>query len=118
MSVMKSFTLRERHYRLLAMIKERWARLCIAVLCMLVMAGTEAGIPFLMKPAIDDIFIKQDLDMLKLIPLIVVLIYLAKGLAVYGQAYLMHYVGEDIIRRLRNQLYDRIQDQSLAFPDA
>ena len=115
MSVMKSFTLRERHYRLLAMVKERWARLGIAVLCMLVMAGTEAGIPFLMKPAIDDIFIKQDLDMLKLIPLIVVLLYLAKGLAVYGQAYLMHYVGEDIIRRLRNQLYDRIQDQSLAF---
>ena len=115
MSVMKSFTLRERHYRLLAMVKERWARLSIAVLCMLVMAGTEAGIPFLMKPAIDGIFIKQDLDMLKLIPLIVVLLYLAKGLAVYGQAYLMHYVGEDIIRRLRNQLYDRIQDQSLAF---
>ena len=27
----------------------------------------------------------------------------------------MNYVGEDIIRKLRNQLYDRIQDLSLAF---
>ena len=27
----------------------------------------------------------------------------------------MNYVGEDIIRRLRNMLYDRIQDLSLAF---
>ncbi|MEN8244260.1 MAG: ABC transporter ATP-binding protein [Thermodesulfobacteriota bacterium] len=112
---MNSFKLRERHHRLLAMVKDRWGRLGIAVLCMLVMAGTEAGLPFLMKPAIDDIFIKQDLDMLKLIPLIVILLYLAKGLAMYGQEYLMHYVGEDIIRRLRNQLYDRIQDLSLAF---
>jgi len=82
---------------------------------MLVMAGTEAGIPFLMKPVIDDIFIKQDLDMLKLIPLVVVLLYVVKGFAMYGQEYLMNYVGEDIIRRLRNQLYARIQDLSLAF---
>ena len=87
----------------------------MAVVCMLLMAATEAGIPFLMKPVIDDIFIKQDGDMLKLIPLVVVLLYVVKGLAMYGQEYLMHYVGEDIIRKLRNQLYNRIQDLSLAF---
>ena len=112
---MKRPILRERYYRLLLMVKDRWGRLLIAVLCMLVMAGTEAGIPFLMKPVIDDIFIKQDLDMLKLIPLVVVLLYVVKGFAMYGQEYLMNYVGEDIIRRLRNQLYARIQDLSLAF---
>jgi subfamily B ATP-binding cassette protein MsbA len=97
------------------MVKDRWGRMLIAVLCMLVMAGAEAGIPFLLKPAIDDIFIKQDLDMLKLIPLIVILLYVVKGLAMYGQEYLMNFVGEDIIRKLRNLLYDRIQDLSLAF---
>ncbi len=112
---MKRPILRERYHRLLLMVKDRWGRLLIAVLCMLVMAGTEAGIPFLMKPVIDDIFIKQDLDMLKLIPLVVVLLYVVKGFAMYGQEYLMNYVGEDIIRRLRNQLYARIQDLSLAF---
>ena len=97
------------------MVKERWGRFLIAVFCMLIMAGAEAGIPFLMKPAIDDIFIKQDHTMLKLIPLIVILLYAIKGFAMYGQDYLMNYVGEDIIRQLRNQLYDRIQDLSLAF---
>lgn len=107
--------MRERHYCLIAMVRDRWGRMLIAVFCMLVMAGTEAGIPFLMKPVIDDIFIKQDSSMLKLIPLVVVLLYAVKGLAMYGQEYLMHYVGEDIIRKLRNQLYDRIQDLSLAF---
>ncbi len=112
---MKRPILRERYHRLLLMVKDRWGRLLIAVLCMLVMAGTEAGIPFLMKPVIDDIFIKQDFDMLKLIPLVVVLLYVVKGFAMYGQEYLMNYVGEDIIRRLRNQLYARIQDLSLAF---
>jgi len=112
---MKRPILRERYHRLLSMVKDRWGRMLIAVLCMLVMAVTEAGIPFLMKPVIDDIFIKQDFDMLKLIPLVVVLLYVVKGFAMYGQEYLMNYVGEDIIRRLRNQLYARIQDLSLAF---
>ena len=97
------------------MVKERWARLLVAAFCMLIMAGTVAGIPFLMKPVIDDIFIRQDLTMLKMVPLIVVLLYIIKGLAMYGQEYLMNFVGEDIIRKLRNQLYDRIQDLSLAF---
>ena len=112
---MKKPKLRKRHHHLISMVKERWGRFLMAVFCMLIMAATEAGIPFLMKPAIDDIFIKQDLTMLKLIPLIVILLYAFKGLAMYGQEYLMNYVGEDIIRQLRNLLYDRIQDLSLAF---
>ena len=62
--------MKNRHRHLLSMVKKNWARMTIAMFCMLVMAGTEAGIPFLMKPAIDDIFIKRDMTMLKLIPLI------------------------------------------------
>ena len=108
-------TLRERHHHLIEMIKARWAKLGIAVLCMLSIAGPQAGIAWLIKPAIDDIFIKQNLAMLKLIPPAVILLQLIKGLGMYGQEYLMHYVGEDIIRKLRNELYDRIQDLSLAF---
>jgi len=107
--------LNSRHRHLLQMVKNNWGRMVVATLCMLLMAGTEACIPFLMKPAIDDIFIRQDLVMLKVIPLIVILLYIIKGVAMYGQEYLMNYVGGDIIRKLRNQLYDRIQDLSLAF---
>ncbi len=106
---------RERHYRLLGMVKDNWGKMITAMICLLAMAATEAGIPFLMKPVIDDIFIKKDLEMLKLIPLAVILLYVVRGVAMYGQEYLMNYVGEDIIRKLRNQLYSRIQDLSLAF---
>jgi subfamily B ATP-binding cassette protein MsbA len=106
---------RDRHYRLLAMVKDKWARMVFAMLCLLAMAGTEAGIPFLIKPVIDDIFIKKDMGMLKLIPVAVILLYVVRGVAMYGEEYLMNYVGEDIIRKLRNQLYSRIQDLSLAF---
>lgn len=111
----KRTLIKNRHRHLFSMVKENWGRMTIAMFCMLVMAGTEAGLPFLMKPAIDDIFIKRDMTMLKLIPLAVILLYVVKGFAMYGQEYLMNYVGGNIIRKLRNQLYDRIQDLSLAF---
>jgi len=53
--------------------------------------------------------------MLKIIPLVVILIYFLRGLGMYGQDYLMNYVGENIIKDLRNDLYNCIQDLPIAF---
>jgi ATP-binding cassette, subfamily B, bacterial MsbA len=107
--------LKARHKRLLEMIKANRLRLFLAMLCMLVMAVCTAASAYLIKPAIDDIFIEKNLDMLRLIPLAVVLIYILRGLSMYGQNYFMNYVGQGIIRQLRNLLYDKIQDLPLAF---
>jgi len=112
---LKILTLSSRHRRLLSMIMENRLRLFAAMLSSLIVSATTAASAYLIKPAIDDIFFKGDLKMLKLIPLAVVVVYLLRGVGMYGQAFWMNFVGEDIIRRLRNQLYDRIQDLPLAF---
>ncbi len=104
-----------RHRKLLSMVLENRGRLVSASLSSLVVSATTAASAYLIKPAIDDIFFKGDLTMLKLIPLAVVAVYFLRGLGMYGQEYWMNYVGEDIIRRLRNELYDRIHDLPLAF---
>jgi len=107
--------IKDRHRRLLSLIKDQWLRLFWAMICMMVMAGARSAIPFLIKPVVDDIFINKDIGMLKLIPLAVITIYLVLGFAMYCQEYLMSYVGQNIIRRLRNSLYDRIQDLPISF---
>jgi subfamily B ATP-binding cassette protein MsbA len=106
---------KNRHKHLLALIKENWLQLFFAMVCMLVVATSSAATAFLVKPALDDIFFKKNTTMLKLIPLAVIMIYLLRGLGMYTQEYLMNYVGQNIIRRLRNNLYDRIQDLPIAF---
>ncbi|MFH1980557.1 MAG: ABC transporter ATP-binding protein [Pseudomonadota bacterium] len=106
---------RDRHRRLWALIFEHKGRLFLAMLCMLVIAGATSATAFLVKPVLDDIFIKKDATMLRLLPFAVVVVFLLRGLSMYGQEYLMNYVGEGIIRRLRNQLFDAIQDLPLAF---
>jgi len=108
-------TIKDRYRHLLLLIKDQWFRLFLAMICMLVIAGANSAIPFLVKQVVDDIFINKDVRMLMLIPLAVIIIYLVFGLAMYFQEYLMNYVGLNIIRQLRNSLYDRIQDLPISF---
>ncbi len=106
---------KDRHRRLLALIKKNKFRLFLAMICMLMIAVAVSATAFLVKPVLDDIFINKDKRMLIIIPVAVILVYFLRGLGSYGQQYLMNYVGESIIRQIRNDLYDRIQDLPIAF---
>ena len=83
--------------------------------CMLVVGVTTSALAFLVKPALDEIFLKRNADMLKLIPLAVIGIYLVKGTCNYFQTVLMNFIGQRIVADLRAELYRKIQIQSLAF---
>jgi len=87
----------------------------IAMLCMVVVGATTSSLAFLVKPALDDIFLKKDVNTLKWLPLAVILIYLIKGLCNYTQTVMMKFIGLRIVNQLRDRLYEQIQKQSLAF---
>ena len=107
--------IRSRHKQLFELVKENRFRLLFGALCSGLMAASTAGTAFLMKPAIDEVFVKQDMTKLKIIPFIVVGLFLLKGLGNYGQEYFMNYVGQGIIKRLRDSLYVHIQDLPFSF---
>ncbi len=107
--------LKDRHRQILALIRKNSGRLILSAVCSLMVSGATTAMGYLIKPVIDDIFVNRDTAGLVILPLVVIVVFLVNGLGRYGQEYFMNYVGEDIIRRLRNQLYDRIQDLSLAF---
>ena len=101
--------------RLLPYLRPYWPTLVLGTLLALVVSSTEGLIAWLVKPAMDDIFLKRDLAMLKLIPLAVLGAYLLKGAGRFGQSYLMASVGERVIARIRRELYAHIQGMPLAF---
>ena len=107
--------IKDRHKRLLLLIKDKWLRLSFAMGCMMVVGVSTSATAFLIKPVLDDIFLKQDARMLKIIPVAIVIIYFLRGIAYYCQVYLMSYVGQSIITSLRNTLFSKIQDLSLSF---
>ncbi|KAF0118128.1 MAG: ATP-binding cassette subfamily B bacterial MsbA [bacterium] len=118
----------ELYKRLLQFVKPYWFRLSGAMICMVFVSAFTAGVAFLIKPALDELFFKKDLiapvlfplaineiSMLHLIPLAIILLYFMKGAFDYGQSYLMSYVGQRIVADIRNKLYCKIQTLSLSF---
>jgi subfamily B ATP-binding cassette protein MsbA len=101
--------------RLLAYLKPHAPVLLAGGGLALVVAAMEGAIAWLVKPAMDDIFIRHDVAMLKVIPVLLLGAYLIKGVARYGQSYLMAAVGERVIATLRRDLYTHIQRMPLSF---
>lgn len=99
----------------MGMVQSHWRLLAFSMFCMLVNSLATPAMAYLVKPAVDKIFVNKDVAMLKLMPLAVVLVFSVNGLADYGRTYLMSKVGRSIIRDLRNLLYNRILDLPLSF---
>jgi subfamily B ATP-binding cassette protein MsbA len=62
-----------------------------------------------------DWFLKKDMEMLRLLPPVIILLFLLKGIFNYGQAYFMNFVGLRIIADVREKLYNHLQTLSLSF---
>jgi subfamily B ATP-binding cassette protein MsbA len=101
--------------RLLTYLFPYLKRLLIAGVCMVGVALLTAAVPFLVKPALDDIFFNKDASKLFLIPLGLGTVYILKGVCDFGQYYLMAYVGQSVIRDLRNQMFDKLEQMSVGF---
>ena len=63
-----------------------------------------AAVPYLIQPVLDDIFINKDVAMLYFLPVAIIIIHVIKGAGVYIQAYYTSFIGQDIVRRIRNEL--------------
>jgi subfamily B ATP-binding cassette protein MsbA len=101
--------------RLFPYIKVYWARILVAMGLALVISGLEAMTAWLVKPVLDDVFLEKDLFMLKILPIALIGVYFVKGSSRYGQAYLMAQVGQRVVMRLREEVYEHLQGMSQSF---
>ncbi len=101
--------------RLLQYVKPYKSWLVISMVCMVIVASMAGAQAYLVKPLLDEIFFNKDGTMLKLIPLVIMGVFLVKGLFSYSYNYLLQKVGQSIIRDLRNLLYSHIQSLPLSF---
>jgi subfamily B ATP-binding cassette protein MsbA len=101
--------------RLINLARPYITRFILAMICMLVVGGLTSVLAFLVKPVLDDIFMKRDAAMLKWIPMAIIVIYMLKGFCSYVQIILMSFIGQRIVADVRNRLYQVIQMQSMSF---
>lgn len=76
--------------------------------------GTAAS-AYLVKPVLDDIFIDKNESLLYLLPYAIVAVYFLKELGRYMQNYFTAYIGQDIVRRFRNALLQKMLLLDISF---
>jgi len=103
--------------RMLLLVKPHWRRLAIAMVCMLGVGASTAASAYLVKPVLDDIFVNKDVAMLRILPIVVLVVIIVKGLCAWGNLFFMNFVGQKIVTQLRQQIYDHLQSLSLSFFD-
>ena len=90
-------------------------RLILAFLFMVLAALATAAVPALIKPVIDDVFIRADGHMLVFVCLGVLSAFGVKGAASYAEAVVMTFVGQRIISDIQNSLFKHLMKSDLAF---
>ncbi|MBW2521159.1 MAG: lipid A export permease/ATP-binding protein MsbA [Deltaproteobacteria bacterium] len=101
--------------RILQYVKPYKGWLVTAMVCMVIAASMAGAQAYMVKPLLDEVFFKQDRTMLLLVPLLILGIFLVKGLFSYVYNYLLAKVGQSVILNLRNTLYSHIQSLPLSF---
>ncbi len=93
---------------LLSMAFEHKSYFLLAIIGMLIFAGSDAAFAYLMKPMLDDGFIDRDPLIIKLVPLAIVTIFLVRMIAVFLRTYCMDYIGRNVINSLRQQMFEKL----------
>ncbi|MBY0355751.1 MAG: ABC transporter ATP-binding protein/permease [Rickettsiales bacterium] len=86
----------------------------LAVLCMIIVAGTTATMAWLMQPVLDQIFLQKDRTMLTIVPIALVAVCIIGGVANYFQTVLMRKVGQRIVADLQIALFDHMMHADLS----
>ncbi len=87
----------------------------IVLFGLILTSAATAAIAYLVKPLLDEIFIKKDVAMLSVLPIAVVAVYFAKSFGAFLEAYFISFIGKDIVRRVRDGLLSSLMDADISF---
>jgi len=106
-------------YRLKMLAKEyilpEKKSLIISILLMWVIAGATTLHAWLVKPALDSVFVKQDKNMLLIIPVAILLVTVVKAFATYFQELFMSLLNMRMAANMRKTLYGHFIKSDVAF---
>ncbi len=86
-----------------------------AILGMIATAVGTTLTAHMLKPILDDVFINKDKEVLALLPFAIVAVFMIKSLGRFVQTYYTVYIGDDIVRRLRDKLALHLMHQDIEY---
>ena len=96
------------YLRLLNYVKPYWRAFAVSLLGMIVVAATEPLVPALMKPLLDGTFVHKDQAMMRMVPVVIIVIFLVRGLATFIGTYAINWVGNKLVMDLRDAMFRKL----------
>lgn len=94
---------------------EHRLKIFLALIMMVISAAATGLHAWLVRPALDEVLIKGNKEMLFLIPIAIIIVTLIKGLATYTHSYQMSKVAHSIIAKLQIQMFEKLMYLDLKF---
>ena len=94
--------------RLLGYVLPFWQIFTLAILGMVVYALTQPAFAALVKPLLDKSFVQHDPRTIRLIPMLVIGLFVLRGLAGFLATYFISWVGRSVIKSLRGQAFSKL----------
>ena len=94
--------------RLLRYVRVYWTTFAFAILGMLLAAAGDTAVAALIKPMLDGSFVDKDPDVIRLIPFVLVAVFLVRGISSFVADTFLMKVGRNVTRDVRKQMFDKL----------
>jgi subfamily B ATP-binding cassette protein MsbA len=101
--------------KILLLVRPYWGRIVLAGICSVIVSALNGSLAWLVKPAVDKVFVNRDSTYVMLISLGVMTVYLGRGVFSYFQSYLMRSAGAKVVRDIRDKLYSHMLYLPMSF---
>ena len=90
-------------------------KILLALLMMTVSAAATGLHAWLVRPALDEVLINGNREMLLLIPIAIIIVTLCKGVATYLHSFQMSKIAHTIIAKLQSEMFDKLMYFNIKF---
>jgi subfamily B ATP-binding cassette protein MsbA len=99
---------RQVYRRLLGYAKPYWKPFSLSILGMLIYAATEPVFAAMMQPLLDGSFVDRDINVVRAMPVILVALFIVRGIAGFVNTYFLKWVGRKVVADLRKEMFEHL----------
>ena len=108
MSHKQTMTIRHLYPRLKNYVAPYWLVFSLLLLVLVLMAITDTVLPVLIKPMLDSAIVDKNQEFMQLITLIIIALFVVRGIASYIDDYVINWTNNKLIQDLRTAMFDKL----------
>ena len=98
---------KDLYFRLLSYVKPYRKSFALAIIFMIIYAGSQASIPILMQPLLDGAFVDKKDDYMFWAPIGIVLLSATRGISAFASQIAFNWVSTKVVLDLRQQIFNK-----------